>query len=64
MFFKPSLASAEARKTTASKAEAETFDQDTAGLGYAGFETFGRAGLNLGGLHRDDQWVGSWGGRC
>ena len=30
----------------------------------AGFEAFGRAGLQLGGLHRDQQWVGAWGGRC
>jgi hypothetical protein len=29
-----------------------------------GFETFGRSGLELGGLHRDQQWVGAWGGRC
>ncbi len=29
-----------------------------------GFETFGRGGLELGGLHRDQQWVGAWGGRC
>jgi hypothetical protein len=29
-----------------------------------GFETFGRGGLQLGGLHRDQQWVGAWGGRC
>ena len=28
------------------------------------FESFGRAGLQLGGLHRDQQWVGAWGGRC
>jgi hypothetical protein len=32
--------------------------------GFAGFETFGRGGLELGGLHRDQQWVGAWGGRC
>lgn len=31
---------------------------------FAGFETFGRSGLDLGGLHRDQQWVGAWGGRC
>jgi hypothetical protein len=31
---------------------------------YAGFERFGRGGLELGGLHRDQQWVGAWGGRC
>jgi hypothetical protein len=30
----------------------------------AGFEVFGRCGLELDGLHRDHQWVGSWGGRC
>jgi hypothetical protein len=30
----------------------------------AGFEAFGRTGLELGGLHRDHQWVGAWGGRC
>lgn len=30
----------------------------------AGFEAFGRCGLQLGGLHRDQQWVGAWGGRC
>lgn len=29
-----------------------------------GFEKFGRAGLDLGGLYRDQQWVGTWGGRC
>ena len=28
------------------------------------FESFGRSGLQLGGLHRDQQWVGAWGGRC
>ncbi len=32
--------------------------------GFAGFESFGRGGLELGGLHRDQQWVGAWGGRC
>jgi hypothetical protein len=32
--------------------------------GSIGFEVFGRAGLQLGGLHRDQQWVGAWGGRC
>ncbi|HEX3982100.1 MAG TPA: hypothetical protein VHX12_00255 [Acidisoma sp.] len=32
--------------------------------GFGGFETFGRCGLDLGGLHRDQQWVGAWGGRC
>lgn len=32
--------------------------------GFGGFETFGRGGLDLGGLHRDQQWVGAWGGRC
>ncbi|MCB8882334.1 hypothetical protein ACELLULO517_18950 [Acidisoma cellulosilytica] len=31
---------------------------------FAGFETFGRTGLDIGGLHRDQQWVGAWGGRC
>jgi hypothetical protein len=30
----------------------------------ADFESFGRGGLQLGGLHRDQQWVGAWGGRC
>ena len=30
----------------------------------AGFEAFGRCGLQLGGLHRDQQWVRAWGGRC
>jgi hypothetical protein len=29
-----------------------------------GAESFGRGGLQLGGLHRDQQWVGAWGGRC
>jgi hypothetical protein len=29
-----------------------------------GVESFGRDGLQLGGLHRDQQWVGAWGGRC
>jgi hypothetical protein len=29
-----------------------------------GAESFGRGGLELGGLHRDQQWVGAWGGRC
>jgi len=29
-----------------------------------GFESFGRGGLQLDGLHRDAQWVGAWGGRC
>jgi hypothetical protein len=28
------------------------------------FESFGRGGLQLDGLHRDVQWVGAWGGRC
>jgi hypothetical protein len=28
------------------------------------FQSFGRAGMQLGGLHRDQQWVGAWGGRC
>jgi hypothetical protein len=32
--------------------------------GFAGFESFGRGGMELGGLHRDQQWVGAWGGRC
>jgi hypothetical protein len=32
--------------------------------GFGGFETFGRGGLDIGGLHRDQQWVGAWGGRC
>jgi hypothetical protein len=31
---------------------------------FGGFETFGRTGLDIGGLHRDQQWVGAWGGRC
>lgn len=31
---------------------------------FGGFEVFGRSGLDLGGLHRDQQWVGAWGGRC
>lgn len=31
---------------------------------FGGFENFGRGGLDLGGLHRDQQWVGAWGGRC
>ena len=31
---------------------------------FSGFETFGRTGLDIGGLHRDQQWVGAWGGRC
>lgn len=30
----------------------------------AGAEVFGRSGLQLDGLHRDQQWVGAWGGRC
>lgn len=30
----------------------------------AGCENFGRGGLQLGGLYRDRQWVGSWGGSC
>ena len=32
--------------------------------GFGGFEIFGRSGLGLDGLHRDQQWVGAWGGRC
>jgi hypothetical protein len=42
-------------------AEEATFAADVIS---AGFEAFGRAGLQLGGLHRDQQWVGAWGGRC
>ncbi len=42
-------------------AEDEAFTPDTTGYG---FENFGRGGLELGGLHRDQQWVGAWGGRC
>jgi hypothetical protein len=36
------------------------FTPDTATYG---FESFGRSGLQLGGLHRDQQWVVAWGGR-
>jgi hypothetical protein len=46
---------------TAAPAEEATFVADAIS---AGFEVFGRAGLQLGGLHRDQQWVGAWGGRC
>ncbi len=45
----------------AAPAEEATFVADAIS---AGFEVFGRAGLQLGGLHRDQQWVGAWGGRC
>jgi hypothetical protein len=65
MFFKPSPASAKARDPRPAAAIMdETAYEPTGGQGVAGFEVFGRAGLDLGGLHRDDQWVGSWGGRC
>jgi hypothetical protein len=40
-------------------------DADTpADEGFGGFEIFGRSGLDIGGLYRDQQWVGAWGGRC
>ena len=41
--------------------EESSFATDTVSTG---FENFGRDGLQLGGLHRDQQWVGAWGGRC
>ncbi len=47
--------------TTPASAEDAAFATDAIS---AGFEAFGRAGLQLGGLHRDQQWVGAWGGRC
>jgi hypothetical protein len=47
------------------KAVAPVPDVDMpAETGFGGFETFGRGGLDIGGLHRDQQWVGAWGGRC
>lgn len=65
MFFKPSAATAEMHAATKASAKPEEIDCDLdLGTGFAGFESFGRSGLDLGGLHRDDQWVGSWGGRC
>jgi hypothetical protein len=48
-------------ETSPPAAEDEAFTPDTTGYG---FENFGRGGLELGGLHRDQQWVGAWGGRC
>ncbi len=51
----PSLAAA------SPAAEDAAFTPDTTAYG---FENFGRGGLELGGLHRDQQWVGAWGGRC
>lgn len=65
MFFKssstaPSVASAQRPAPVAEDREC----QWTAPSGFGGFETFGRGGLDLGGLHRDQQWVGAWGGRC
>ncbi|GAB0118418.1 hypothetical protein Acid7E03_24900 [Acidisoma sp. 7E03] len=65
MFFKVSSATS---KTTAAKtvpAAMEPAERDwTTQTGFGGFETFGRSGLDIGGLHRDQQWVGAWGGRC
>lgn len=65
MFFKLSSAMS---KTTAGKTApvpAEATERDwTAQTGFGGFESFGRSGLDIGGLHRDQQWVGAWGGRC
>ena len=49
----------------APKVETPTISEDTFDLTPAqGFESFGRGGLQLDGLHRDNQWVGAWGGRC
>ncbi|WP_284945503.1 hypothetical protein [Acidisoma cladoniae] len=53
-----------APKVEADVKDADRMD-DTAFLDSAsGFESFGRGGLQLDGLHRDVQWVGAWGGRC
>ncbi|WP_419759887.1 hypothetical protein [Acidisoma sp.] len=55
------------RRTSASTDAAPAPADDTsftADAISAGFEAFGRCGLQLGGLHRDQQWVGAWGGRC
>lgn len=65
MFLKSFSAASENRPA---QVTAEAADEDAYELmpqpGYGGFETFGRAGLDIGGLHRDQQWVGAWGGRC
>lgn len=47
--------------TAPAAAEEPAFEPDTAAQD---FECFGRSGLQLGGLYRDRQWVGAWGGRC
>jgi hypothetical protein len=47
--------------TNPAASEDATFAVDSAS---ESFGSFGRSGLQLGGLHRDQQWVGAWGGRC
>lgn len=65
MFFKSSTTTSKAIKAPLSASETEDRERDWAAqTGFGGFETFGRGGLDLGGLHRDQQWVGAWGGRC
>jgi len=65
MFFKVSSASSKTAATKAAPPAIETAEREwSAQTGFGGFETFGRSGLDLGGLHRDQQWVGAWGGRC
>ncbi len=65
MFFKSSSTTSQATKAQLPATVAEDRERDWAApSGFGGFETFGRGGLDLGGLHRDQQWVGAWGGRC
>ncbi len=65
MFLKSSSADSKPGKAPAPAPVTEDPDRDwTLESGFGGFETFGRGGLDLGGLHRDQQWVGAWGGRC
>ncbi len=55
---RPAVSEAVSAQTAAGEPE---FEPDTLPQG---FEPFGRCGLQLGGLDRDRQWVGSWSGRC
>jgi hypothetical protein len=53
-----------APKVEAAVHDADRADDSTFLETSSGFESFGRGGLQLDGLHRDVQWVGAWGGRC
>jgi len=65
MFFWSSTTTSKAPKAQTPAPAAEDRDRDwEPQTGFGGFETFGRGGLDIGGLHRDQQWVGAWGGRC